>query len=248
MKYLFANWKMYLKEKDALALAKLLRGMKLSKKVTAVAMPSTLHVSAVKRLLGKVPFGLQDVGAVEYGAATGESSAFEAKRFGAKYCLVGHSERRKAGENDLLIGRKFATALKAGLVPVLCVGETHDERAAGRAIEVVLEQIEAAVKEANHLLETKKFIVAYEPVWAIGTGVACMPKDVAEMHLIIRKELSMLVGEKGQAAPILYGGSVDPQNVAEYLALPVVDGVLVGGASTKSLELKALLKILCSQP
>jgi triosephosphate isomerase len=246
MKYLFANWKMYLKEKDAVALAKVLRGVKTGKSVTAVALPSTLHVPAVAKSLGKVPFGVQDVGAVEYGAATGDTSAVEAKRMGAKYCLVGHSERRKAGESDTLVGKKFAAALRAGLVPVLCVGESEEERKVGKAVDVVLEQIEAALREAGNLLATKKFLVAYEPVRAIGTGVACLPKNVLDMHTIIRKQLAMLVGEKGVAAPILYGGSVSAENMAEYLALPVVDGVLVGGASTKAKELMLLLGIICS--
>ncbi|MEI7741863.1 MAG: triose-phosphate isomerase [bacterium] len=245
MKYFFANWKMYLKESEALALAKVVKTTPCAKCFTVAVFPSAIHLRGVKKILGSRPCGVQDVGHVEYGAATGETSAFEAKKMGAKYTLVGHSERRRAGENDLFIAKKFAVALKAGLIPVLCVGETEEERKSGHALDVVLEQLESSMREAGELLKTKDFIVAYEPVWAIGTSISAKPSEVSEMHLVIHKELSMIVGEKGVKTPILYGGSVTANNVAEYLALPAVSGVLVGGASTKAKEFKALIKALC---
>lgn len=246
MKYLLANWKMYLREKEAVALAKLARGSKWPKSASFVAFPSAFHVTSVRKALGRLGVGVQDVGPAEYGAWTGENSAAEAVRLKARYALVGHSERRAAGEDNALVGKKFAAALKAGLIPVLCVGETEEERKSEKMIDAVLEQIESALRAAGQELAGTSFMVAYEPVWAIGTGNAAQPEDAAEMHLVIRKQLAMLLGEFGREVPIVYGGSVDAENAGQYLALPSVDGLLVGGASTKAESLKALIRVICS--
>ena len=145
--------------------------------------------------------------------------------------LVGHSERRHLfGETDEQTGKKAAAAVRAGLTPLICVGETLAQRNAGETGEVVVRQLRAALAqvEPNHVVSS---LVAYEPVWAIGTGKTASPGDASTVHALIRAELRTLTGERGEAVPILYGGSVNSGNAAGLLASPDVDGLLVGGAS-----------------
>ncbi len=169
-------------------------------------------------------FGVQNIHWEAEGALTGEVSAEMAREAGATLALVGHSERRHVfGETDVEVDRKVAAAVRAGLVPVVCVGERLEERRAGRLEEVLHRQVGAF---AGSLAGAAEFMVAYEPVWAIGTGETATPDDAAAAHAIVRDALGAL-----GRAPVLYGGSVKPGNAAALVSAPDVDGVLVGGAS-----------------
>jgi triosephosphate isomerase len=177
-----------------------------------------------------VQLGAQSVGAETQGAFTGEVSAPMLRDVGCRYVIVGHSERRHIfGESDALVARKFVAAQGAGLVPVLCVGETLDERESGRTNDVVARQMDA-VLSVSGVRAFARAIVAYEPVWAIGTGRTATSADIAESHAAIGKRVDEL-SPKGEPVPILYGGSVKPENAKEIMAVPGVAGVLVGGAS-----------------
>ncbi len=169
-------------------------------------------------------FGVQNIHPDEAGAFTGETSAEMARDAGAGFVLVGHSERRHLfGESDADVGAKVSAAVRAGLVPVVCVGELLEDRRAGRLGQVLRRQVAAFVDAAR---AAPRLLVAYEPVWAIGTGETATPDDASEAHAIVRAALGDLA-----AAPILYGGSVKPGNARSLMSAPDVDGVLVGGAS-----------------
>lgn len=186
---------------------------------------------AAVRTRADMELGVQNIHWEDRGAFTGEISAALARGAGARHVLVGHSERRHVfGETDEETGKKVAAAVKSGLAPMLCVGEKLDEREAGETLAVVLRQLRAglALIEASAI---SGCMVAYEPVWAIGTGKTATPEDAAVVHAAIRAELVKVTGEKGGAVPVLYGGSVNRANVAALLAVEDVDGVLVGGAS-----------------
>ncbi len=181
----------------------------------------------------RVMIGVQNVHWEALGAFTGETSSLMAAEAGATFALIGHSERRHVfGETDEETARKAAAIVAAGLTPVLCVGETLDERRAGAVDAVILRQLDAAL---DHLSKgSGRFLLAYEPVWAIGTGETATPADASAAHATLRGRLEEVLGvSKAARVPILYGGSVKPENAAELLAAPDVDGVLVGGASLK---------------
>ena len=179
-----------------------------------------------------IALGGQDCHSEQAGAHTGDISAAMLADIGCRYVIVGHSERRQNHrEQDALVQAKAAAALAAGLTPIVCVGETREERDGGRALAV----IEGQVRNSLPAGCGSRAVVAYEPVWAIGTGLTATPDDVAEVHAAIRATLADLGGEKAAAETrILYGGSVKPSNAAELLALEDVDGALVGGASLKA--------------
>ena len=179
----------------------------------------------------RVGLGVQNVHFEESGAFTGEVSAAMAAEAGATHALVGHSERRHVfGETDRDVARKVHAALRHELVPVVCVGETLDQRRAGKVDEVILGQLDHALEGLGG--SAAAFLLAYEPVWAIGTGETATPEDAAAAHRTLRNRLAARFGSDGAAAvPILYGGSVKPDNARELLAAPDVDGLLVGGAS-----------------
>lgn len=179
----------------------------------------------------RIGLGVQNIHYEDEGAFTGENSAPLAAEAGASHALVGHSERRHVfGESDAVVARKVAAALRHGLVPVVCVGETLDQRRAGRVDQVILEQLDAALEVLAGA--GGAFLLAYEPVWAIGTGETATPDDAGAAHQVLRARLVAALGA-GRAAevPILYGGSVKPANARELLAAPDVGGLLVGGAS-----------------
>jgi triosephosphate isomerase len=184
----------------------------------------------VRGLRPAIELGAQNLHPASEGAFTGETSGEMIRDLGALWVLVGHSERREyAAESNRDVADKVAAALRAGLRPMLCVGETESERDAGRAAEVVIEQL-GAVIDACSVADLATGAVAYEPVWAIGTGETATPDDASEAHAVIRARLAA-VSEVAASAPILYGGSVKPANAEELMAAPDVDGVLVGGAS-----------------
>jgi len=202
---------------------------------TVVFFPPAISFAAAREAVRGRPdvlLGVQNVYWEASGAFTGELSVGMAADAGASLILVGHSERRWVfGETIEETAKKVRAVLDAGLVPVLCVGEKIEERRAGREQPVVQAQLDP-VLEGVSLDEARSLVIAYEPVWAIGTGVNATPQDAGAMHRFVRRSLvERFGGETGGAIPILYGGSVKPDNAAELLAVEDVDGVLVGGAS-----------------
>jgi len=188
---------------------------------------------------GVIEIGMQQISDRPAGAYTGEVGAALARQFGARWALVGHSERRTLfGETDEGVARQMAAAAGEGLCPMLCIGETLEERDEDRTFEVVSRQLEAGL---SLLHETEQYAVAYEPVWAIGTGRTATVEQVSEVHQQLRDLLQQKRGAESEAVPILYGGSVTPENARSLLDLDVVDGALVGGAS---LDAASFLEIL----
>jgi triosephosphate isomerase len=232
---LAANWKMNLGPTAASAFleAYLARYAPRDDR-TLILFPAAISLAAARAAAQARPdiqLGVQNIHAAEKGAFTGETSASMARDAGARFVLVGHSERRHVfGETDAQAAEKVRRAASHGLVPVLCVGEKIEEREAGETDAVVVRQLRAALEslEASALGDV---VIAYEPVWAIGTGRTATPDDASAAHRAIRAELRAIGGEATDAIPILYGGSVTAANAAALLAAPEVDGLLVGGAS-----------------
>ncbi len=205
-----------------------------SEKVTVILFPPAISVSTVAEALrGRrdINIGVQNIYFEKDGAFTGETSAAMAHDAGATFALIGHSERRHIfGETDEDVRRKVAAALQHGLTPVISVGETLDERKAGQLESVITRQLSTAIKDLTKD-QANAFLVAYEPVWAIGTGVTATPADASEAHAILRAVLRQRLGAESDVVPILYGGSVKAENAAELLRAEGVDGLLIGGAS-----------------
>jgi triosephosphate isomerase len=208
--------------------------------------PTSLHIAEVVEQLSKssknsrIAVGAQNVCDAESGAFTGEVSAQMLAEFGVCYVLVGHSERRELyGESDQLVAAKAAAAISSGLTPVVCVGETLAQRQEGKTECVVLRQLNAVVHQIG-IEGIEKCIVAYEPVWAIGTGETASPAQAQEVHAALRNRLQQLDAALAETTPILYGGSVKASNAAELFAQPDIDGGLVGGASLKAEEFNAI--------
>ena len=204
-----------------------------------VCPPATLLAQAAWRIKGgELSLGAQDCHPVASGAFTGDISAPMLKDAGATYVILGHSERRTLHhETDALVRAKVEAALSAGLVPIVCVGETKTERELGDAMAVVPRQLLGSLPPGD---APETLVVAYEPIWAIGTGLTPTPADVAEMHQVIRTLLAEMYGAQGLRMRILYGGSVKPSNCGELLTLDNVDGALVGGASLRATEFLAI--------
>jgi triosephosphate isomerase len=233
MSVIAGNWKMHLGPTETRAffagfdLSGVGAGQELIVFPSAVSLATARDAPERDR---RVQLGVQSIHWEDRGAFTGEVSAPMAKEAGASFCLVGHSERRHLfGESDADVGRKVAAARRHGLVPVVCVGETLEHRRAGRWSEVILRQLDAALPALG---VERRFLIAYEPVWAIGTGETAMPDDASEAHGVLRRRLEEAHGLAAAArVPILYGGSVKPANAPELLGADDVDGLLVGGAS-----------------
>ena len=190
----------------------------------------------------QVAFGAQDVSANEQGAYTGEVSAAMLVDVGARYGLVGHSERRRYHhEGSELVARKFVAACNVGLVPILCVGETLEERQAGRTEAVIAAQLRPVLDLAG-VGPFAGAVVAYEPVWAIGTGQTATPAQAQAVHAFIRGEVAARDARIGDSLPLLYGGSVKPDNAAELFAQPDIDGGLIGGASLVAADFLAIAR------
>ena len=195
----------------------------------AVCPPFTLIAPALTRAAGRLTVGAQDCHGEDSGAHTGCVSAPMIKEVGGRVAIVGHSERRAAqNESDAVVRAKAEAALRHGLTAIVCVGESELDRAAGNQWQVVERQLAGSLPDA---WEEGELVVAYEPVWAIGTGNVATPADVTEMHTAIRGHLVERFGDAGNRIRILYGGSVKPDNAAELFACGDVDGALVGGAS-----------------
>ena len=240
-----ANWKMNHGPSAAAGFIHQFRSRWVQGESEIAFFPSALAFAAVRAASGDpCPFklGVQNIYAAERGAFTGENSAPMAKDAGADYVLVGHSERRHVfGETDADTADKCAMVERSGLTPLLCVGETLTERERGETSSVVIRQLRAGLAKLDQI-ELTASVIAYEPVWAIGTGKNATPEDAAETHGVLRRALSDLVGDRASEISILYGGSVTPANAGALLAASDVDGVLVGGAS---LEVDSWLSI-CS--
>ena len=207
----------------------------------ALCPPATLIDRMAQALKGgAVEVGGQDCHAAASGAYTGSVSAEMVRDAGARLVILGHSERRAGfGETDADVAAKVEAALAADLEPIICIGETLQEREAGQAVEVVSRQVAGSLPA---LLAGKAFAVAYEPVWAIGTGLTPTLEQIEEVHAAVRAAMVAKLGEGGRAAPILYGGSVKPSNAREILAVAEVGGALVGGASLKAEDFLGIIR------
>ena len=201
-----------------------------------ICPPATLVALAARAAVGTgIAIGAQDCHANASGAHTGDISAEMLGNAGANFVIVGHSERRADhGERDADVRAKAEAVRRAGLVVIVCVGETRAEREAGKTLAVVRRQLKGSIPDG---MTARDLVVAYEPVWAIGTGLTPTAKDVEAVHALIRSDLKRLVSkEEGARIRILYGGSVKPSNAAELMAVDNVDGALVGGASLKAID------------
>lgn len=232
------NWKMHGSRAENTALLDgLLAQLKAPAVGVLVCAPFVYLAEIASRLTGStVSVGAQSLCAEAIGAFTGEISAGMLKDVGCRYVLVGHSERRSLyHEDSALVARKFVAAQSQGLVPVLCVGETLAQRQAGQTFAVVTEQLDAVLTTAG-IAALRQAVVAYEPVWAIGTGLTATPEQAQEVHAFIRQHLATQDAVIAAGVRILYGGSVKGSNARELFAMADVDGGLVGGASLKAAE------------
>jgi triosephosphate isomerase len=243
-KLIAGNWKMNgsLAANDALV-RELVRGLEGSAGGTVAVCVPAPYLAQVQMLRAGTPLelGAQDVSEHADGAYTGEVSAAMLKEFGVRYAIVGHSERRQYhGETDAVVADKTKAALAAGITPIVCVGETLAQRDAGRTVDIVKRQLAAVIHTNGHCIS--EIVVAYEPVWAIGTGRTASPEQAQEVHAVLRAQLKAATPQADRVH-ILYGGSMNAGNAASLLACPDIDGGLVGGASLKAAD---FLKIIAA--
>lgn len=242
-KLIVGNWKMNgnLASNDALV-RELLGGI--GQPACDVALcPPGIYVAQLQNLLAGSPIelGVQNVSMNENGAYTGDVSAEMLKDYGVRYAIVGHSERRQhQAENDVHVALKAKRALAAGITPIVCVGETLRERESGMTEFIVKRQLSAVIHLNGHCIS--EIVVAYEPVWAIGTGQTATPEQAQSVHAVLRAQIKAAT-EKADRVRILYGGSMNASNAAELLSQPDIDGGLIGGASLKSAD---FLKIIAA--
>ena len=241
-KLVAGNWKMNGGLAANQALVQALRGG-VGQPVCDVAVcPPPVYLAQLQQLLAgqaAIALGAQDVSQHEGGAFTGDVSAAMLKDFGVRYAIVGHSERRQyQGETDLQVATKVKRALAAGITPIVCVGETLSEREQGLTEFIVRRQLSAVIQLNGHCIS--EIVVAYEPVWAIGTGKTATPTEAQAVHAVLRTQLRAAT-EQADRVRILYGGSMNAANAAELLAQPDIDGGLIGGAALKAPE---FLKII----
>jgi triosephosphate isomerase (TIM) len=206
----------------------------------AVCVPFPfLADTAVSLASSEVAWGAQDCSAHEQGAYTGEVSASMLQEFGCRYVIVGHSERRALhSESDQLVAEKAKAALSHAMTPIVCVGETREQREAGQTEEVVKRQLAAVIQALAHC--AGEIVVAYEPVWAIGTGLTASPEQAQAVHAVLRSQLRAAAGARAEEMKILYGGSVKPENAASLFGQADIDGGLIGGASLKASDFVAI--------
>ena len=235
------NWKM---NGDLQFAIDLIEGIKAGDagKAELAVCPPAVYLMKVGGMLADsgIALGAQNVCDQEKGAFTGEVSANMLRESGCRYAIVGHSERRTLyGESDRLVAARFAMALEAGLEPILCVGETLDEREGGVTETIVGRQVDAVVERCG-VDAFSRAVIAYEPVWAIGTGQVATPEQAQAVHAFIRARLAEASEDVAQKVQILYGGSMNPGNAGELLAQPDIDGGLIGGASLKADDFLAI--------
>lgn len=242
MKLVAANWKM---NGGLTANRELVDGLSAVAGVESVLCVPFPYLAQLELRPSGIALGAQDVSEYPSGAYTGEVSAAMLGEFGCTYVIVGHSERRTLfSDSDARVGLKANAALQAGLVPIVCVGETLVERERNEVMEVIGRQLAAV--EAVLGAELAQVVVAYEPVWAIGTGLAATPEQVGDVHGAIRGWLVDRLGERAQQVRILYGGSVKPDNASELFAIADVDGGLIGGASLVAADFMAICRAAAS--
>jgi len=239
------NWKMHGTQSEALTLARRIRkGLKATQNVEVVLTPPFTALAAAKKVISGSVFRLaaQNVHWEPEGAFTGEISPKMLRELGCQYVIIGHSERRRLfKESDQAIAKKMIASLGIGLRPILCVGETLEERKKGTTTRVIARQLRIALKDITKS-GIEKSEIAYEPVWAIGTGQNATPDQINHTHRRIREVLKELFGKKqAERCRILYGGSVKPDNAGELAKTPEVNGLLVGGASLKSQDFLSII-------
>lgn len=228
------NWKMNGSFESAKNLVEGIKAGLSSVDADVVVCPPSVYIAEVGRLLGEASVGLggQNVSEHESGAYTGEVSPSMLRDVGCQYVIVGHSERRSLyGEDDTIVAKKTIAAAKAGLVPILCVGELLEERESGDTEAVVARQLDVLLGSAEGLKALAEAVIAYEPVWAIGTGKTATPEQAQAVHAFIRQRIAAKDSELAARIRILYGGSVKANNAAELFANEDIDGGLIGGAS-----------------
>lgn len=233
------NWKMHGSRDSIAGLLQALLGAP-GDAVDVAVCPTFVHIDQVVGLCAGSPIrvGAQDCSHVAEGAYTGEVAAAMLAEAGCEWVIIGHSERRSYhAESDALVAAKVSAALASGLKPIVCVGETREQREAGDAEAIVASQLRGALEGQKTLAG---LVIAYEPVWAIGTGLTASPEQAQGMHALIRSELATL-GKAAAETRILYGGSVKPGNAAELFAQPDIDGALVGGAALKAEDFLAII-------
>jgi triosephosphate isomerase (TIM) len=244
--FIAANWKMFKTIGEAVSFIEDLQKETgpCSDREVVVAPPFTA-LSAVRKVMTQSGYELaaQNFHPEEKGAFTGEVSGLMIKDAGCRYVIIGHSERRHVfGETDETVGKKVASAFKQGLTPVLCIGEVLDEREAGKTLEVLERQLRVALQGLGGS-QIEKLVIAYEPVWAIGTGKTATSAQAQEVHAFIRRRVAALFDEAvAKGLRILYGGSVKPANTRELMSQPDVDGALVGGASLEARSFSDIVK------
>lgn len=243
------NWKMH---GSKIMLAELLpplcAGVKSLTSVSWIVFPPFIYIPQVADMLAgsEIAWGGQSLYSDPQGAFTGEVSGPMLKEFGCKYVLVGHSERRSLfGETNAIVAKKFVAAKTAGLIPVLCLGETLAEREQGKTAEVVSAQLQAVLDLPEGAAILQNAVLAYEPVWAIGTGVTATPEQAQEVHAFLRQQIAKKDGKIAEQVTILYGGSVKANNAEQLFAMPDIDGGLVGGASLNAEEFLAIGRAAC---
>ena len=242
-KLIAGNWKMNgsLAANDALLRA-IGKGLGEADCQVAVCVPAP-YLAQVQMLRAgsALELGAQDVSQHAEGAYTGEVSAAMLREFGVRFAIVGHSERRQYhGETDAMVADKAKAVLACGITPIVCVGETLAERDAGKTEEVVKRQLAAVIHTNGHCIS--EIVVAYEPVWAIGTGRTATPAQAQAVHALLRAQLRAATGARADEMKLLYGGSVKPDNARELFAQPDIDGGLIGGASLKAADFIAICR------
>ena len=252
---LVANWKMHKTRAEAQAFVDEVRQLWPEKPAidTAIAPPATA-IETVGAALEGLPVAAQNVHWEEEGAFTGEISARFLAELGCRYVIIGHSERRAQWkETDETINHKLAAVLSHAMTPILCLGESLRERDAGRVLDVIGTQLNGALHGISVMADVSpkepgpRLVIAYEPVWAIGTGRHAEPREVQEVHAVLRQWLTDRVGENGASEiRLLYGGSVTPENVGEMVRQPDVNGALVGGASLDAKQFVALAQAVAA--
>jgi triosephosphate isomerase len=246
--FVAGNWKMNMNGQTSVELVKRIACESVEtagQSVTVAVCPPFVYLQAVAKALSSsnIAVGAQDMYFESDGAFTGEISASMLKDVGCSYCICGHSERRHViGESDELINKKVTAAIGGGLLPILCVGELLEEREASRTNEVVTRHVKKGLAGLN-AEKLQAVTIAYEPVWAIGTGLTATPDQAQEVHDFIRRLLGQMYNEKlAEEIRILYGGSVKPNNAADLMSQRDIDGLLVGGASLKANDFLAIIQ------
>ena len=239
-----ANWKLNGDLALVSNMSKALSEVELAENVQVILCPSMMHIGVLTTVKNdNFAVGAQNASEQLKGAFTGETSVEMLKEFGVEYVILGHSERRSIyHESSHLVAQKVATALKAGVTPILCIGESEDERASNQTETVLASQLQPVIDEVG-IQAFANIVVAYEPVWAIGTGKTASPEMAQETHAFIRKFLGELNADVAQQIALLYGGSVNATNSEELFAQADIDGGLIGGASLKVDE----FKVICSK-